>query len=85
MGEMEEIEEKIEGKQDGEPQQKLLISIKEEITNLFNYSNRNSSKSKKDANNDIKNSKREINMNKITYTQNLTINISHLSFSRFFS
>ena len=83
--EMEEIEEKIEGKQDGEPQQKLLTSIKEEITNLFNYSNRKSSKSKKDANNDIKNSKREINMNKITYTQNLTINISHLSFSRFFS
>ena len=46
-GEMEEIKEKIEGKQDGEPQQKLLTSIKEEITNLFNYSNRNSSKSKK--------------------------------------
>ena len=44
---MEEIKEKIEGKQDGEPQQKLLTSIKEEITNLFNYSNRNSSKSKK--------------------------------------
>ena len=82
---MEEIKEKIEDKQDGEPQQKLLTSIKEEITNLFTYSNRNSSKSKKDANNDIKNSKREINMNKITYTPNLTFNISHLSFSRFFS
>ena len=36
---IDEIEEKIEGKQDGEPQQKLLTSIKEEITNLFNYSN----------------------------------------------
>ncbi len=37
--EMEEIEEKSKGKQDGEPQQKLLTSIKDEITNLFNYSN----------------------------------------------
>ena len=82
---IDEIEEKSKGKQDGEPQQKLLTSIKDEITNLFNYSNRKSSKSKKDANNYIKNSKREINMNKITFTPNLTINIPHLSFSRFFS
>ena len=36
---IDEIEEKSKGKQDGEPQQKLLTSIKEEITNLFNYSN----------------------------------------------
>ena len=79
------LKKKINGKQDGEPQQKLLTSIKEEITNLFNYSNRKSSKSKKDANNYIKNSKREINMNKITFTPNLTFNIPHLSLSRFFS
>lgn len=82
---MEEIEEKIECKQDVEPQQKLLTSIKEEITNLFNYSNRKHSKSKKDTNNYIKNSKQEINMNKITYAQNLTINIPYLPFFRFFS
>ena len=29
------LKKKINGKQDGEPQQKLLTSIKEEITNLF--------------------------------------------------
>ena len=62
-----------------------MTSIKDEITNLFNYPNRKSSKSKKDANNYIKISKREINMNKITFTPNLTINIPHLSLSRFFS
>ena len=82
---IDEIEEKINGKQDREPQQKLMTSIKDEITTLFNYPNRKSSKSKKDANNYIKISKREINMNKITFTPNLTINIPHLSLSRFFS
>ena len=44
---IDEIEEKINGKQDREPQQKLMTSIKDEITTLFNYPNRKSSKSKK--------------------------------------
>ena len=43
----EENDEKTEDKKDSEPQQKLLIGIKKEITNLFNYSSRKPSKSKK--------------------------------------
>ncbi len=80
----EDVDEKIDDKQDREPQQKLLAGIKEEITNLFNYSSRKSSKSKKDTSNDSKNSKPMMKISKSTFLYNLTIDVPYLSISRFF-
>ena len=80
----EESDEKTEDKKDSEPQQKLLIGIKKEITNLFNYSSRKLSKSKKDADNVFENIKSRLNLNRLTFAYNLTINAPFLSISRFF-
>ena len=79
----EEVEEKTDDKQDREPQQKLLTGIKDEITNLFNYSSRKSSKSKKNTDDGSKNSKSMVKISKSTLLYDFTIDVPYLPISRF--
>lgn len=81
----EKSNEESDNKKDIEPQQTLVSKIKEEITTLFNFTSRKSSKSKKNADNSSKNSKNMIKISNSTFTFNLKLISSFLPISRFCS